>query len=145
MSKLARVRRNKLALISIAAPFAIASVVVGYIFLRNNQLRTDPVEISKRSPIVQSFFEMHPETRLDTLTRGYLTIDGTLYSGDEDWNIGSYRRYYGAYTPFDNKNHYCWVVQWRAPYYEPGIPNTIWVFIDRDTFDILHVKEGVDM
>ncbi len=145
MSGLARVRRNKIALISIAAPFAIASLVVGYIFLRNNQLRTDPVEMSKQSSIVRSFFRTNPDTRLDTLARGYLTIDGTLYSVDEDWNIGSHRQYYGTYTPPDDKNHYCWVVQWRAPYYEPGIPNTIWVFVDRDTLDILHVKEGIDM
>lgn len=144
MSKLARVRRNRIALISIAAPFAIASVVVGYIFLRHNQLRTDPVEISKQSPVVQSFLEAHPNARLDTLARGCFMSDGYFFMVDENWNPVTRWDYYGTFTAFDGEDHFCWMVKWRAPY-EPGIPNAIWVFVDRDTLDILYVEKGIDM
>jgi len=77
MSWVARMRRNKKILISVAA-VVLASVVV-YVCLLEYHRRTDPVAISKHKSIIESLFEAYPDTRLDIFRKGYLTSDGTLY------------------------------------------------------------------
>ncbi|NIO36585.1 hypothetical protein GTO27_02670 [Candidatus Bathyarchaeota archaeon] len=138
-------RRNRKILLSLAA-VVVASAVV-YVCLLEYQHRIDPVEISKHRSIIESLFETYPDTRLDIFSKGYLASNGTLYAVTEPWNIGRkwfVASYGGAErAPFDGEDHFCWVVQWRAPYKE-GIKNSIWVFVDRDTLEVLSVWKDID-
>jgi len=135
-------RRNKKILISVAA--VVLAIAVVYVCLLEYHRRTDPVAISKHKSIIESLFEAYPDTRLDIFRKGYLTSDGTLYYVTERWDIREQWFVASAErVPFDGEDHFCWVVQWRAPY-KPGIKNSIWVFVDRDTLQILSVWKYID-
>ena len=98
--------------------------------------QSDPVEISKQSVMVQNYLELHPDAEYRIWKR-YLTGDGMIYAVGGDWKITELLG--STDSPKDGKGHYCWVVSWSDP--SIGIPSVVSAYIDRDTLEILVVKE----
>lgn len=73
------------------------------------------VEISKQSPIVQDFLSQYPSAKHRVTT---LTIS------------------------VDSKNHHCWRVSWYDPSGFDVGEHIIWVYVDKNSWEIVSVGEA---
>lgn len=92
-------------------------------------------EISKDDPVVAKYLETHPNASYE-VRRAYITADGTVYRVDEFWMITE--ELGTASKPSDGRDHYCWEILW----YSPKVPHVVYVYVDKDSYEIVLVEEA---